>query len=113
MHIQTKRLQESVLMRGLDLAESARWRDYSASIREGYRRKHKTSIPQELLATTATLLENTRKYFDRMDEATKVVNTGNFVDYGIALICASVRVCPGYGAAFRCCLLSGLRIRSQ
>ena len=90
MNTQTKRLQESVLMRGLDLAESARWRDYSASIREGYRRKHKTAIPQELLATTATLLENTRKYFDRMDEATKVVNTGNFVDYGFELISAIV-----------------------
>ena len=80
MNTQTKRLQESVLMRGLDLAESARWRDYSASIREGYRRKNKKPIPNELLATTAQLLENTRLYAARMDETTRQVNLGSFVD---------------------------------
>lgn len=87
---ENRTLADSVIMRGLDLAESSQWRDYSASIREGYRKKHKSSIPQELLATTATLLENTRKYFARMDEQTRVVNTGNFIDYGFDLISAVV-----------------------
>lgn len=90
MKLDNKMLSESVIMRGLDLAESSQWRDYSASIREGYRKKHKSAIPQELLATTATLLENTRKYFSRMDETTRVVNSGSFYDYGFDLISAVV-----------------------
>lgn len=86
----TKNLQESTLMKGLELAESAQWRDYSASIREGYRRKNKKSIPNDLLATTAQLLENTRQYAARMDETTREVNLGNFVDYGFDVISAVV-----------------------
>lgn len=77
---QRKTLADSVIMRGLDLAESRQWRDFSSSIREGYRKKNKKSIPTELLSTTVTLLENTRKWSARMDETTKVVNTGNFLD---------------------------------
>lgn len=92
MRIDEKRktLEESVIMKGLALAESRQWRDHTAAIREGYRKSHKKSIPTELLATTAQLLENTRKYFSRMDETTRVVNTGNFVDYGFDLISATV-----------------------
>lgn len=77
---QKKTLADSVIMKGLALAESRQWRDHTAAIREGYRKSHKKSIPTELLATTAQLLENTRQYFSRMDETTRVVNTGNFVD---------------------------------
>ena len=87
---QRKTLADSVIMRGLDLAESRQWRDFSSSIREGYRKKNKKSIPTELLSTTVTLLENTRKWSARMDETTKVVNTGNFLDYGFDLISAIV-----------------------
>lgn len=87
---QKKTLADSVVMKGLALAESRQWRDRTAAIREGYRKSHKKSIPTELLSTTAQLLENTRKYFSRMDETTRVVNTGNFVDYGFDLISAIV-----------------------
>lgn len=61
-------LAESVVMRGLDLAESSRWKDYSVAIREGYKEKNKTSIPETIMATTATLLENTYNYCARMDK---------------------------------------------
>ena len=85
-----KSLQESVVMRGLNLAESAKWRDYSVAIREGYKEKNGTSIPENILATTATLLENTYQYCSRMDETTRVVNLGSFVDYGFDVIAATV-----------------------
>lgn len=85
-----KTLHESVIMKGLALAESSQWRDHTSAIREGYRKSHKKTIPNELLATTAQLLENTRVYLTRMDETTRVVNTGNFVDYGFDLISAIV-----------------------
>lgn len=77
---EVRKFQESTLMRGLELAESRQWRGFSNSIREGYRRKNKKSIPNDLLATTVQLLENTRVYASRMDETTRQVNLGNFVD---------------------------------
>ena len=85
-----KNLSESVVMRGLQLAESAKWRDYSVAIREGYKEKTGSSIPENILATTATLLENTYNYCNRMDETTRVVNLGSFVDYGFDVISATV-----------------------
>ena len=86
----TQSLAESVVMRGLDLAESKRWKGYSLAIREGYKEKHKSSIPENILATTATLLENTYQYCNRMDETTRAVNLGTFVDYGFDVISATV-----------------------
>lgn len=83
-------LAESVIARGLDLSESRRWKDYSAAIREGYKEKNKTSIPDNIIATTATLLENTYQYAARMDETTRAVNLGTFVDYGFDVISATV-----------------------
>lgn len=85
-----KTLAESVIMRGLDLAESRRWKDYSVAIREGYKEKNKSSIPDNILATTATLLENTYQYAARMDETTRAVNLGTFIDYGFDVISATV-----------------------
>jgi len=85
-----KTLAESVMARGLNLAESARWRDYSVAIREGYKAKNNTSIPENILATTATLLQNTYDYCARMDETTRTVNLGSFVDYGFDVISATV-----------------------
>lgn len=85
-----KSLSESVVMQGLTLAESRRWRDYSSAIREGYKAKHKKSIPENILATTATLLENTYQWANRMDETTRSVNLGSFVDYGFDVISATV-----------------------
>ena len=76
----TQTLAESVVMRGLDLAESKRWKGYTSAIREGYREKNKQSIPDNIVATTATLLENTYQYCARMDETTRAVNLGTFVD---------------------------------
>lgn len=75
-----KTLAESVIMRGLDLSESKRWKGYTSAIREGYKEKNKTSIPENIIATTATLLENTYQYCSRMDETTRAVNLGTFVD---------------------------------
>ena len=83
-------LAESVIMRGLDLSESRRWKDYTVAIREGYKEKHKTSIPDNIIATTATLLENTYQYAARMDETTRAVNLGTFIDYGFDVISATV-----------------------
>lgn len=83
-------LAESVIMRGLDLSESRRWKDYSSAIREGYKEKNGTSIPDNIIATTATLLENTYQYAARMDETTRAVNLGTFIDYGFDVISATV-----------------------
>ena len=85
-----KTLAESVVMRGLDLSESRRWKDYTVAIREGYKEKNKTSIPDNIIATTATLLENTYQYAARMDETTRAVNLGTFVDYGFDVISATI-----------------------
>ena len=85
-----KTLAESVIMRGLDLSESKRWKGYTTAIREGYREKHKSSIPDNIIATTATLLENTYQYAARMDETTRAVNLGTFIDYGFDVISATV-----------------------
>lgn len=83
-------LAESVIMRGLDLSESRRWKDYTVAIREGYQQKNNVSIPDNIIATTATLLENTYQYAARMDETTRAVNLGTFVDYGFDVISATV-----------------------
>ena len=85
-----KTLAESVIMRGLELSESRRWKDYSVAIREGYKEKNKKSIPDNIIATTATLLENTYQYAARMDETTRAVNLGTFIDYGFDVISATV-----------------------
>ena len=85
-----KTLAESVVMRGLDLAESRKWKDYTVAIREGYREKNKKSIPDNVIATTATLLENTYQYAARMDETTRAVNLGTFIDYGFDVISATI-----------------------
>ena len=85
-----KSLQESVLNRGLELSESRRWSRYTNAIREGYREKNNKSIPDNIVSTTAILLENTYNYCARMDETTRVVNLGSFVDYGFEVISAVV-----------------------
>lgn len=85
-----KKLQESVLNRGLELSESKRWSRYTSAIREGYREKNNKSIPDNIVSTTAILLENTYNYCARMDETTRVVNLGSFVDYGFEVISAVV-----------------------
>lgn len=83
-------LAESVIARGLDLAESARWKDYTVAIREGYKDKNHESCPETVISTTATLLENTYNYCARMDETTRAVNLGSFIDYGFDVISATV-----------------------
>jgi len=86
----TKRLQESVLSRGISLSESRRWSPYSKAIREGYKEKNNKPIADNIVATTAMLLENTYQYAARMDETTRTVNLGSFVDYGFEVIAAVV-----------------------
>lgn len=85
-----RKLQEGVLQRGLALSESRRWKSYTSAIREGYREKTGKSIEDNIVSTTAILLENTYNYCSRMDETTRVVNLGNFVDYGFEVISATV-----------------------
>lgn len=85
-----KSLSESVIARGLDLSESARWRDYTVAIREGYKEKRGHSIPETVVATTATLLQNTYDTISQMNETTRVVNMGSFIDYGFDVITAFV-----------------------
>lgn len=85
-----KSLHESVIERGLVLAESKQWKDHMVALREGYKAKNGVAAPEHLVSTTAILLENTREYLERMDETTRVVNMGNFVDYGFDVITAVV-----------------------
>lgn len=85
-----KRMQESTLAHGLQLSESRRWRRYTDAIREGYREKNGKSIQDNIVSTTAILLENTYNYCARMDETTRAVNLGTFVDYGFEVISAVV-----------------------
>lgn len=83
-------LQEGTLNRGLHLAESKRWKNYTNAICEGYKEKNGKSIPDNIVSTTAILLENTYNYCARMDETTRTVNLGSFVDYGFEVISAVV-----------------------
>jgi hypothetical protein len=78
----------SVLNEGLELARS-KWSKYINAVVEGYKRTHKGNAPEpNLLATTAVMLENTKGMIQKMDETTRVVNLGNFVDYGFGIITA-------------------------
>lgn len=90
MKFEARKLQEGVLNQGLELAESRRWSKYTSAIKEGYREKNNKSIPDNIVSTTAILLENTYNYCARMDETTRVVNLGSFVDYGFEVISAVV-----------------------
>ena len=76
-----------VLNEGLRLAEG-KYAEYTESIMEGYQKRNGVEAPINLLATTAIMLENTDTYMSRMDETTKVVNLGNFVDYGLGIVSA-------------------------
>lgn len=78
----------AILTEGLSLAEG-RWKDHTNAIVEGYRKSHNGSTPDaNILSTTAIMLENTHREMQRLDEATKVVNLGNFVDYGLGIVTA-------------------------
>lgn len=80
--------QNPVLTEGQMLAEG-KWSKYITGLTEGYKRKHNGAEPSpNILATTAMMLENTQQMIGRMDETTKVVNLGNFVDYGFGVITA-------------------------
>lgn len=77
-----------ILAEGQMLAEG-KWKKYMQGLTEGYKRKHNGQEPSSnILATTAMMLENTQNMIQRMDETTKVVNLGNFVDYGFGVITA-------------------------
>lgn len=81
-------MSNPVLTEGQLLA-TGKWSKYMTGLTEGYKRKHNGAEPSpNLLATTALMLENTQNMITRMDETTKVVNLGNFVDYGFGVITA-------------------------
>jgi hypothetical protein len=72
----------------VSLAEG-KWKKYMTGLTEGYKKSHNGQAPDSsILGTTALMLENTQKMIQRMDETTKVVNLGNFVDYGFGVITA-------------------------
>lgn len=76
------------LNEGLSLAKT-KWQPYIKAVSEGYRRQHNgRKIDTNILATTAIMLENTDKMIKQMDETTRVVNLGNFIDYGFGIITA-------------------------
>ena len=77
-----------IMEEAMGLAEG-KWKKYTRSIVEGYKRAHNGIGPDEsLLGTTAQLLENTQRYIQSLNETTQVVNLGNFVDYGFGVITA-------------------------
>lgn len=81
--------KNGIFTEGLELAKSKKWIKYTEAITEGYKKSHNGKEPEaNLLATTAVLLENTHKLINRMDETTRVVNLGNFVDYGLGIVTA-------------------------
>lgn len=66
-----------------------KWKKYMQGVTEGYKRAHNGQAPDSsIIGTTALMLENTQRMIQRMDETTKVVNLGNFVDYGFGVITA-------------------------
>ena len=72
----------------VSLAEG-KWKKYMTGLTEGYKKSHNGQAPDNsILGTTALMLENTQRMIQRMDETTKVVNLGNFVDYGFGVITA-------------------------
>ena len=77
-----------IMQEGLQLA-NGKWAAYTEALVKGYKNRHNGVAPSsDLLSTTAIMLENTQTYINRMDETTKVVNMGNFVDYGFGVITA-------------------------
>lgn len=77
-----------IINEGLELA-SSKWKRYTDAIVEGYKHNNKGRVPDSnILATTAIMLENTQKMIRKMDETTRVVNLGNFIDYGFGIITA-------------------------
>jgi hypothetical protein len=77
-----------VMNEGMALA-NGKWKKYMSALTEGYKKTHGGKAPNSnLLATTAIMLENTQQAITRMDETTRVVNLGNFVDYGFGVITA-------------------------
>jgi hypothetical protein len=64
-----------------------KWSPYLEAIMEA-RREQGRPVDDMLLATTATCLENTARWMGRMDEATKAVNVGSFINHGFELITA-------------------------
>lgn len=76
-----------VLTEGLELAKT-KWNKYITGLTEGYKKKHNVEPPANIISTTAIMLENTQKMIQQMDETTRVVNLGNFVDYGFGIITA-------------------------
>ena len=76
------------LTEGMRLA-NGKWKNCTRAVVESYKKTHNGKMPPEnILATTATVLENTRNQIARMNETTKQMNLGNFVDYGFGIITA-------------------------
>lgn len=82
-------MYNQTLKEGAALSQSKRWSPLIQAVTEGYKRSHNGKSPDSnILSTTAIMLENTRRQIARMDETTKAVNLGNFIDYGFGIITA-------------------------
>ena len=77
-----------VMEESLNLANT-KWKKYTNALVEGYKRSHNGATPDSsVLGLTAQMLENTQQTIQSMNETTRVVNLGNFVDYGFGVITA-------------------------
>jgi len=61
----------------------SKWSDILEGVKRG-----KPEVSELTLATTAICLENTDRFFKRMDETTAAVNVGSFIKHGFELIAA-------------------------
>lgn len=67
-------LPENLTERGQELAEG-QWKPYCEDIQDPFVR-----------GTTAILMENMRRFFDRLDETTRILNIGNFDKFAFPLV---------------------------
>jgi len=74
--------QEQIFDKAAYLMEHE-WKDHIEAIQEAVQ-----DVDEITLATTAIILENTKKYMERMDESTKSVNIGSFQNFAFDMISA-------------------------
>ncbi len=69
-------------------ALAGRYSKYLTPMTEAYKSKNKKTIAPHMLATVAYGLNSLDEMFGQMDETTRAINTGNFIDYGYKLVTA-------------------------
>lgn len=90
------------------LALANKFSKYIKPMTEAVTRKTGKPLGNHMVSTVAHALEETRKWLGSMDETTKALNAGNFVDYGYKLITA---VLPNL-VVDQICSVQPLKLRS-